>query len=187
MSSTSVKKVNGADSKDVAAATKWLKEYTATTQKAALEKDVALWSSTFVASEYIDMHMNPKNPDDTKTLFNGGACAAFAHCATPLSAMAAKNFAEMVNLGYLKTTDSLQEVARGMSAGVLLVTAKLTRHNKAGAYQTLTVQFKLVPLDAKLPLDKLLITEAWAKENHLLTQGSGKPPAQAPPKSGKNK
>ena len=32
-----------------------------------------------------------------------------------------------------------------MSAGVLLVTAKLTRHNKAGAYQTLTVQFKLVP------------------------------------------
>ena len=187
MSSTSVKKVNGADSKDVAAATKWLKEYTATTQKAALEKDVALWSSTFVASEYIDMHMNPKNPDDTKTLFNGGACAAFAHCATPLSAMAAKNFAEMVNLGYLKTTDSLQEVARGMSAGVLLVTAKLTRHNKAGAYQTLTVQFKLVPLDAKLPLDKLLITEAWAKENHLLTQGSAKTPAQAPPKSGKNK
>ena len=145
-----------------------------TTQKAALEKDVALWSSTFVASEYIDMHMNPKNPDDTKTLFNGGACAAFAHCATPLSAMAAKNFAEMVNLGYLKTTDSLQEVARGMSAGVLLVTAKLTRHNKAGAYQTLTVQFKLVPVDAKLPLDKLLITEAWAKENHLLTE--------APPK-----
>ena len=60
-----------------------------------------------------------------------------------------------------------------MSAGVLLKTAKLTRHNKAGAYQTLTVQFKLVPLDAKLPLDKLLITEAWAKENHLLTQGSG--------------
>ena len=116
MSSTSVKKVNGADSKDVAAATKWLKEYTATTQKAALEKDVALWSSTFVASEYIDMHMNPKNPDDTKTLFNGGACAAFAHCATPLSAMAAKNFAEMVNLGYLKTTDSLQEiVARRIS------------------------------------------------------------------------
>ena len=103
------------------------------------------------------------------------ACAAFAHCATPLSAMAAKNFAEMVNLGYLKTTDSLQEVARGMSAGVLLVTAKLTRHNKAGAYQTLTVQFKLIPQDAKLPLDKLLITEAWAKENHLLTQGSAKP------------
>ena len=144
MSSTSVKKVNGADSKDVAAATKWLKEYTATTQKAAREGRRAV-GSTFVASEYIDMHMNPKNPDDTKTLFNGGACAAFAHCATPLSAMAAKNFAEMVNLGYLKTTDSLQEVARGMSAGVLLVTAKLTRHNKAGAYQTLTVQFKLVP------------------------------------------
>ena len=77
----------------------------------------------------------------------------------------------MVNLGYLKTTDSLQEVARGMSAGVLL-DGKLTRHNKAGAYQTLTVQFKLIPADAKLPLDKLLITEAWAKENHLLTQGS---------------
>ena len=62
-----------------------------------------------------------------------------------------------------------------MSAGVLLVTAKLTRHNKAGAYQTLTVQFKLIPADAKLPLDKLLITEAWAKENHLLAQGSAKP------------
>ena len=121
MSSTSVKKVNGADSKDVAAATSGSRS-TRRRRRGALEKDAALWSSTFVASEYIDMHMNPKNPDDTKTLFNGGACAAFAHCATPLSAMAAKHFAEMVNLGYLKTTDC-RRMARGMSAGVLLVTA----------------------------------------------------------------